>query len=195
MDPASRRDFYGIAEVADALGLNRQLVTVWRRRRSHGMPEPDAELASGPLWRGETVEPWIDAMRRRLTSGAGAPVSAALARRATRRVLRLLALLLEDEPRQRLVARAAAEVRELLPLMDDGSGGRTDPVRRDLLRLLSPVDDAAIPAAENAVETGTAVEPAAYGALRAELLAALPTIPPLLAAVERDEAEPAPTAG
>jgi len=49
-----RKGFYGIAEIAEALGLNRQLVTAWRRRRSHGIPEPDAELSSGPIWRGET---------------------------------------------------------------------------------------------------------------------------------------------
>jgi hypothetical protein len=35
-------DFYGIAEIADAMGLSRQLVAVWRKRRSHGIPEPDA---------------------------------------------------------------------------------------------------------------------------------------------------------
>src|SRR5919197_122848 len=85
-----QRDFYGIAEIAEALELNRQLVTAWRRRRSHGMPEPDAELAAGPLWRGESIEPWIGAVRARLTTGHGAPISPALVRRAVRRTLRLL---------------------------------------------------------------------------------------------------------
>ncbi len=60
---AERKAFYGIAEIADALGLNRQLVTAWRRRRSHGIPEPDGELSSGPIWRGTTIEPWIDVVR------------------------------------------------------------------------------------------------------------------------------------
>ena len=60
MTTPARRELYGIAEIADALGQSRQLVTVWRRRRTRGMPEPDAELASGPVWRGATIEPWID---------------------------------------------------------------------------------------------------------------------------------------
>lgn len=109
------RRYYGIAEVADALGLNRQLVTVWRRRRSWGMPEPDDELASGPLWRGATIEPWIDTTRARLAaeaSGGAAPLTPDAARRVARRLLRLLALLLEDVPRAALVARALRELEQ-----------------------------------------------------------------------------------
>ena len=110
-----RRRYYGIAEVADALGLNRQLVTVWRRRRSWGMPEPDDELASGPLWRGATIEPWIAATRVRLAaeaSGGTVPLTADAARRAARRLLRLLALLLEDAPRPALLARALRDLEQ-----------------------------------------------------------------------------------
>jgi hypothetical protein len=114
-DPAVDRPrrYYGIAEVADALGLNRQLVTVWRRRRSRGMPEPDDELASGPLWRGATIEPWIAATRARLAAeaaGAAVPLGPADARRWARRLLRLVALLLEDTLRPALVARALREL-------------------------------------------------------------------------------------
>lgn len=182
-----RRDFYGIAEIADAIGVNRQLVTAWRRRRSHGMPEPDAELAAGPLWRGESIEPWIETVRTRLTAGPGAPVSAETVRRAARRVLRLLALLLEDQPRPRLVARALAEVRELLPLMADGED--TDPVVRGLRRLLAPAADAPPPEFSKAVETdsddGKVI--ADYTVLRSELLAALPVLPDLLNAAESAE--------
>jgi hypothetical protein len=109
-----RRRHYGIAEIADALDLNRQLVTVWRRRRSWGMPEPDDELASGPLWLGSTVEPWIDAVRARLGEQATAAeqLGPELIRRAGRRLLRLAALLLEDTPRLSLVARAYTELGE-----------------------------------------------------------------------------------
>lgn len=112
--PNRRRRYYGVAEVADALGLNRQLVTVWRRRRSWGMPEPDDELASGPLWRGATIEPWIEATRTRLAAEASgaAPLTADAARRVARRLLRLLALLLEDVPRAALVARALRELEQ-----------------------------------------------------------------------------------
>jgi hypothetical protein len=115
VSPQVKRRHYGIAEIADALGLNRQLVTVWRRRRSWGMPEPDDELASGPLWLGSTVEPWIDEVRARLDGGAegtAEPLGPELTRRAGRRVCRLTALTLEDAPRPRLVARAHADLVE-----------------------------------------------------------------------------------
>src|SRR5436190_16698212 len=85
-----RRRHYGIAEIAEALGLNRQLVTVWRKRRSWGMPEPDDELASGPLWLGTTVEPWIDAVRTRLAGEqhqTAEQFGPTLARRVGRRLL------------------------------------------------------------------------------------------------------------
>lgn len=106
-----RRRHYGIAEIADALGQNRQLVTAWRRRLSHGMPRPDDELASGPLWLGETIEPWIDATRRRLSAEEGGTVRLADAdvHRLARRLLRLTALLLEEPARVPLVVRAYAE--------------------------------------------------------------------------------------
>jgi hypothetical protein len=112
--PQVRRRHYGIAEIADALGLNRQLVTVWRRRRSWGMPEPDDELASGPLWLGSTVEPWIDAMRARIEGGAASAeqLGPEVVRRAGRRLCRLTALALEDTPRPKLVARAHTELAE-----------------------------------------------------------------------------------
>lgn len=79
------------------------------------MPEPDDELASGPLWTGSTIEPWIDGVRVRLAAGAGeaAPVSPALVDRAARRLLRLAALSLEDPVRPGLVQRAGAELADL----------------------------------------------------------------------------------
>src|SRR4051812_49282347 len=105
-----RRRFYGIAEIAEALGIDRQLVTVWRRRSSHGMPPPDEELSSGPLWTAETIAPWIATTRARLEAEAagsrsGTP-SPALIRQAVRRLFRLVALLLEDVPRTEVVRRA-----------------------------------------------------------------------------------------
>src|SRR3954452_14701988 len=96
------RRFYGIAEIADVLGIDRQLVTVWRRRSSHGMPAPDEELSSGPLWTAETIEPWIAATRARLqaeaTGGRPAALRPGQLRQAVRRLFRLVALLLEDTP-------------------------------------------------------------------------------------------------
>ncbi|WP_410667897.1 helix-turn-helix transcriptional regulator [Amycolatopsis sp. cmx-4-68] len=131
-DPAPRRAYYGLAEIADALGLSRQLVTVWRRRRSHDMPEPTAELSSGPIWHGAAIEPWIDRLRTQRDGDAQAvPLTPELAARLARRVLRLLVLLLEDRPRPQLLAQAVAAVRDVEPAVeatqadDDGRLART----------------------------------------------------------------------
>jgi transposase-like protein len=128
-----RKSFYGIAEIAEALGLNRQLVTAWRRRRSHGIPEPDAELSSGPIWRGETVEPWIDQLRDRRETQ---PVTGEIALKAGRRMLRIAALLLEQPIRLRLLSQALAEARELIPIVDEADD---DPLGRAVRQLLTPL--------------------------------------------------------
>jgi hypothetical protein len=55
---------YGVAEIAAALGVARTNICAWVSRGTHGMPQPDQRLASGPVWYGSTIEPWI---RERLT--------------------------------------------------------------------------------------------------------------------------------
>lgn len=142
--PAPRRRHYGIAEIADALGLNRQLVTVWRRRRSWGMPEPDDELASGPLWLGSTIEPWIDTTRARLAGGEpGADaISTHDLRRAGRRLFRLTALLLAEEPRADLVIKAYADLEQITTGVREADQGE---LRQRLLETLEPVLAAARP--------------------------------------------------
>lgn len=50
---------YGIAEIARALGEDPGLVGKWRER--HKLPAPDAELATGPVWLAETIEPLLEA--------------------------------------------------------------------------------------------------------------------------------------
>jgi hypothetical protein len=50
---------YGIAEIARALGEDPGLVGKWRER--HKLPPPDAELATGPVWLAETIEPLLAA--------------------------------------------------------------------------------------------------------------------------------------
>lgn len=109
-----RRRFYGIAEIADAVGVDRQLVTVWRRRSSHGLPAPDEELASGPLWAAETVEPWIQVTRSRLETEAATHRSVGLtptlAKQAARRLYRLVALLLEEPRRPDPLGRAVHDL-------------------------------------------------------------------------------------
>lgn len=157
-----RRAFYGIAEIADALNLGRQLVTVWRRRRSHGIPEPDAELSSGPIWRGETVEPWIDKVRGlRERSALAQPLDSKLALQACRRMLRLAALLLEQPIRIRLLSQALGEIRELLP---EVTASAEDELGGAVRALVAPLDCVAAEIAEVA------------DGLRERVLAALPQV-------------------
>jgi hypothetical protein len=137
MTLSARRDLYGIAEIADALDQPRQLVTVWRRRRTRGMPEPDAELASGPVWRGPTIEPWIDDQIRLSGRDAGeAPLTADAVRRVGRRLLRLVALLLEENPRPRLIQQALRETGELVPEIE---AAERDATTVALLRVTAPL--------------------------------------------------------
>ena len=165
--PAPRHAIYGIAEIADALGVGRQLVAAWRRRRSHGMPEPDAELASGPVWMGHTIEPWIDGLPVR-PSGGPPPVTDAEIRQVARRALRLLALLLEDRPRIQLVTRAFAEARDLLDLAPEVPDDR-DASRQTLALVLGPLRRAR-----------PDLGPADLAELRTQLLAVLPRIAELV---------------
>jgi hypothetical protein len=50
---------YGIAEIARALDTDPGLVGKWRER--HELPPPDAELATGPVWLANTIEPMLTA--------------------------------------------------------------------------------------------------------------------------------------
>jgi transcriptional regulator with XRE-family HTH domain len=165
--PAPRHAMYGIAEIADALGVGRQLVAAWRRRRSHGMPEPDAELASGPVWLGHTIEPWIEALPVR-PSGGPPPATDAEVRQLARRSLRLLALLLEERPRIQLVTRALTEARELLDLAPEVPDDR-DATRRAVSVVLRPLRRAR-----------PELNPGDLAELRTELVAVLPGIADLL---------------
>lgn len=164
MTGAPRRGFYGLAEIADALGLSRQLVTVWRRRRSHGIPEPDAELSAGPIWRGETIEPWIDEVRgRREMSESAQPLDPTQALRACRRMLRLAALLLEQPVRVRLLSQTFGELRELLPVV---AASAEDELGHAVRRMLAPLDGVA-------TGVGTAE---LTGSLRERVLETLPAV-------------------
>jgi hypothetical protein len=64
---------YGIAEIARALDTDPGLVGKWRER--HELPPPDAELATGPVWLADTIEPVL---------AAGGPGSARTALREYR---------------------------------------------------------------------------------------------------------------
>lgn len=49
----------GIAEIAQRAGVSRQTVAQWHARSK--LPEPDARLAMGPVWRETTIEAWLAA--------------------------------------------------------------------------------------------------------------------------------------
>ena len=46
----------GVAEIAECLGVSRQRASQLTGQRT--FPEPDAQLAMGPVWRRQIVEEW-----------------------------------------------------------------------------------------------------------------------------------------
>lgn len=52
---------YGVSEIAEALGVRKGTVRVWRTRGK--LPPPDHVLAMGPIWEARTVRPFIERMR------------------------------------------------------------------------------------------------------------------------------------
>lgn len=52
-------DVLGLSEVADLLGVSRKVASV-RLSRGH-IPQPDARLACGPIWRRSTIDRWMAA--------------------------------------------------------------------------------------------------------------------------------------
>ena len=48
---------YGLTELAGAAGISPNLAKQWQHRGK--LPPPDAVLAMGPVWLGETVERWL----------------------------------------------------------------------------------------------------------------------------------------
>ncbi|SBW22195.1 hypothetical protein FDG2_2283 [Candidatus Protofrankia californiensis] len=182
MSEGPQRRYYGIAEIADALGVDRQLVTVWRRRLSRGMPSPDDELAAGPLWVAATIEPWIEQTRQRMAQQRAddGPPSPGLIRQTARRLLRLTAVLLEDTPDPRVLDRALLAFGQLGEALA-GHAGDGDPVRRlcgDLAALAG--DAGAVPPLR---EDQVAV---VLLRLRAECLRLLPPIVKLLGVSSTD---------
>jgi prophage regulatory protein len=55
-------DLVGVAEITQMLGVSRQYVD--RLTRGSGFPVPEAELASGRVWKREDVESWARATGR-----------------------------------------------------------------------------------------------------------------------------------
>lgn len=52
---------YGLAEIAEALGVSKVRVAQWRREGY--LPAPDSELAMGPVWTAPRIERWMEEWR------------------------------------------------------------------------------------------------------------------------------------
>ena len=50
-------ELLGLAELADMLGMKKDAV-IQRVRRGR-LPVPDLRLAAGPIWKAETIRPWL----------------------------------------------------------------------------------------------------------------------------------------
>jgi hypothetical protein len=94
--PSAAR-LYGIQEIADTVGVSARLVATWRQRGSHGLPRPDAQLASGAVWFADTIEPWIARLRHERGS-QGPDEAERLVRALARRTFRLARVLWEEPP-------------------------------------------------------------------------------------------------
>lgn len=68
MSDATSRRIYGIAEIANELGVRRETVAQWHNRKQ--LPEPDEQLGMGPAWLAETMRPWIDKKRAQIAAKA-----------------------------------------------------------------------------------------------------------------------------
>lgn len=177
-----RRRHYGIAEIAEALGVDRQLVTVWRRRLSRGLPPPDDELASGPLWLAETVEPWIVETRARLErqqpqSGRERAFTSAFVRQAARRFLRLVALLLEEPRRPRPIGQALRALENLGPRLEQAveEAGSAEVALVDLSGLVRRVEGLAVAVSSSGSDANTEADPVLDDVLE-QCLAILPNV-------------------
>jgi chromosome partitioning protein len=50
-------DLVGIAEIAERLGVSKQVIANWRTRKAT-FPKPTAELKSGPVWSSDVIMEW-----------------------------------------------------------------------------------------------------------------------------------------
>ena len=137
MDEAPR--LYGIQEIADEVGVSARLVATWRQRGSHGLPEPDARLASGAVWFADTIEPWI--LRFRHERGPeGADEIERLVRALARRTFRLARALWEEPPlRAGAVHFHARRLAELAAPLEDVLDGGSRTLGAALLKTLYSV--------------------------------------------------------
>jgi predicted DNA-binding transcriptional regulator AlpA len=62
------RRIYGIAEIANELGVRRETVAQWHNRNQ--LPKPDEQLGMGPAWLAETLRPWLDSKKAQIAAKA-----------------------------------------------------------------------------------------------------------------------------
>lgn len=55
-------DLIGIAEIADLAGVSKQVISNWHARYDH-FPRPIQRLRSGPVWKREAVEMWVQSFK------------------------------------------------------------------------------------------------------------------------------------
>lgn len=55
-------DLVDLAEIAERLGVPKDTVNKWRFRNL--LPEPDYNLAVGPVWEWETIRDWAERTNR-----------------------------------------------------------------------------------------------------------------------------------
>ena len=55
----SRERIYGVAELAEACGVEPRRVAAWLVRGSYDIPAPDVRLRATPIWYASTIEAWI----------------------------------------------------------------------------------------------------------------------------------------
>lgn len=66
--PPATADIVGVAEIASRSGRPVSTVQSWRRRHAD-FPEPNVDLAAGPIWLWADVSAWIDQRSRRAPAG------------------------------------------------------------------------------------------------------------------------------
>jgi predicted DNA-binding transcriptional regulator AlpA len=62
------RKIYGIAEIAEELGVRRETVAQWHNRKQ--LPDPDEQLGMGPAWLAKTIRPWLEKKKAQIAAKA-----------------------------------------------------------------------------------------------------------------------------
>lgn len=148
MDTARRgqrryeRRLYGVKEIAESLGVDdSRLVATWRLRGSHGIPEPDAELASGSVWFAETIEPWLGEQMALRAAAVPPHDPGPLIDRLARRTFRLAAVAFEERIRGGPLYRRARDLVDLAPDVSAAAGRGGTQLRKPLSTIAADLEE------------------------------------------------------